>query len=160
MATALNLIYLLSVALWVGSMFFFSFVAAPSIFDILPKNFAGDVVADIFPKYYMVSYICGVLIIITLLIKKYLFESTRWFIYLNLVLVVLMLGISVYAGEVIRPQSSELKKEIRTIKTSSSDYNKLDKKFKYIHLKSVVCNIIVFIFGIAIIYINAYNYGV
>ena len=108
----------------------------------------------------MVSYSCGVLIINTLLIKKYLFESIRWFINLNLVLVVLMLGISVYAGEVIRPQSSELKKEIRTIKTSSSDYNKLDKKFKYIHLKSVVCNIIVFIFGIAIIYINAYNYRV
>jgi len=56
----------------------------------------------------MVSYSCGVLIINTLLIKKYLFESIRWFINLNLVLVVLMLGFLVYAGEVIRPQASEL----------------------------------------------------
>lgn len=71
-----------------------------------------------------------------------------------------MLGFSVYAGEVIRPQASKLKKEISTIKTDPSDYIKLDKKFKYIHLKSVTCNIIVFIFGIAIIYIYVYNYRV
>jgi len=76
---------------------FFSIVAAPSIIEILPKNFAGDAVAYIFPKYYLDSYIYGVLIIIILVIRKYLFESTRWFINLNLVLVVLMLWFSVYS---------------------------------------------------------------
>jgi len=160
MVVVLNLIYLLSLVFWVGGMFFFSFAAAPSIFKVLPRELAGDVVADIFPKYYLVSYVCGFLIITAILTKKYLFESTGRFINLNLVLVIIMLGLSVYAGEVVRPQASDIKKEIRTVESGSDSYKELDKKFKYIHFKSVICNIIVFIFGIAIISINAYNYRV
>jgi putative copper export protein len=47
----LRFIYLLAIALWIGGMAFFSFVAAPSIFKALPREQAGHVVADIFPKY-------------------------------------------------------------------------------------------------------------
>jgi uncharacterized membrane protein len=160
MVVVLNLLFLLSLMFWIGGMFFFSFAAAPSIFKVLPRELAGDVVADIFPKYYLVSYVCGFLILTVLLLKKYLFESTGGFINLNLVLVIVMLGLSIYAGEIIRPQAAEIKKEIRTIESGSVEYKKLDSRFKFIHLKSVICNIIVFIFGIAIIFINAYNYRV
>ncbi len=160
MVVVLNLILLLSLVFWVGGMFFFSFAAAPSIFKVLPRELAGDVVADIFPKHYLISYVCGFLILAVLLIKKYLFESTVRFINLNLVLVIIMLGLSVYAGEIVRPQAAELKKEMRTVESGSDEYKKLDNTFKFIHLKSVICNIIVFIFGIAIIFINAYNYRV
>ena len=160
MVFVLNIIFLLSIVFWVGGMFFFSFAAAPSIFNVLPRELAGDVVADIFPKYYLVSYICGSLVLIVMLLKKYLFESAGQFANLNLVLIVLMLGFSVYAGEVIRPQASEIKQEIRSVDSGSEKYIKLDKSFKSIHLRSVICNIIVFIFGIAIIVINAYNYRV
>ena len=160
MVVFLNIVFLLALVFWVGGMFFFSFAAAPSIFKVLPRELAGDVVADIFPKYYLVSYICGSLVLFVLLFKKYLFESAGQFVNLNLVLVVLMLGFSVYAGEVIRPQASEIKQEIRSVETGSEKYIKLDKSFKSIHFRSVICNIIVFIFGIAIIVINAYNYRV
>lgn len=160
MSLALNIIFLLSLVFWIGGMFFFSFAAAPSIFKVLPRELAGDVVADIFPKYYLISYICGFLILLILLTKKIFFESAGHFINLNLVLVILMLGFSVYAGEVIRPQASEIKQEIRSVEPGSEKYKKLDNIFKSIHFRSVICNIIVFIFGIAIIVINAYNYRV
>lgn len=160
MVVVVNIIFLLSLVFWVGGMFFFSFAAAPSIFKVLPRELAGDVVADIFPKYYLVSYICGLLILTALLTRKYLFESTERFINLNLILVIIMLVFTVYAGEIVRPKASEIKKEIRTVETGSVKYIELDKKIKFIHLKSVICNIIVFIFGIAIIFINAYNYRV
>ena len=160
MATVINLIYLISLVFWIGGIFFFSFAAAPSIFKVLPRELAGDVVADIFPKYYLVSYICGFFLLSTILIKKYLFESTERYINLSIILVILMLGLSVYAGEVLRPQASEIKTEIRAVESGSAEYKKLDKRFKFIHLKSVISNLAVFIFGIAIILIYAYNYKV
>ena len=55
----LRFIYLLSIALWIGGMAFFSFMAAPSIFHVLAREEAGKVVADIFPKYYWQGIICG-----------------------------------------------------------------------------------------------------
>ena len=160
MVVVLNIIFFLSLVLWIGGMFFFSFAAAPSIFKVLPREIAGDVVADIFPKYYLVSYVCGVLILAVLIARKLIFESPGQFINLNLLLVMIMLGLSVYAGEVIRPQAAGIKKEIRTVESGSKDYKRLDKRFKSVHFRSVICNIIVFIFGIAIIVINAYNYRV
>ena len=57
MQTAFKFIYILSVCFWIGSIFFFSFFAAPSIFKVLPRETAGNVVSDIFPKYYLVAYI-------------------------------------------------------------------------------------------------------
>lgn len=160
MVALVNIIYLLSLVFWVGGMFFFSFAAAPSIFGVLPRELAGDVVADIFPKYYLIAYVCGLFILTALLARKYLFESRERFINLNLILVIFMLVFTLYAGEIVRPQASEIKKEIRTVETGSEKYAELDKRFKFIHLKSVICNMIVFIFGIAIIIINAYNYRV
>ena len=44
----LRFIYLLSIALWIGGMTFFSFMAAPSIFKVLSREEAGQVVSDIF----------------------------------------------------------------------------------------------------------------
>jgi len=160
MVVVINLIFLLSLVVWVGGIFFFSIAAAPSIFKVLPRELAGDVVADIFPKFYFIAYICGLLILTTIFIRKYLFESTERFINLSLILVIVMLGLSVFAGEILRPQVSEIKKEIRTVESGSEEYMKLDSRFKVIHFKSVICNIVVFIFGIAIIFINAYNYRV
>ena len=160
MVVVINLIILLSLVFWIGGIFFFSFAAAPSIFEVLPRELAGDVVADIFPKYYLVAYICGFLLLTALIIKKYFFESVARFINLSIILVILMLGLSIYAGEVLRPQASEVKTEIRAVESGSDEYKKLDKRFKFIHLKSVICNLAVFIFGIAIIFINAYNYRV
>src|SRR2546428_4446616 len=61
----LRFIYLLSIALWIGGMAFFSFMAAPSIFKVLAREEAGKVVADIFPKYYWQGIICGAIALLT-----------------------------------------------------------------------------------------------
>jgi len=37
---------------WLGSVVFFSFVAAPALFDELGKDRAGDAVNVVFPRYY------------------------------------------------------------------------------------------------------------
>lgn len=41
-----------ALGLWLGSIVFFSFVAAPALFDELGEERAGDAVNVVFPRYY------------------------------------------------------------------------------------------------------------
>lgn len=49
--TALSVVVDAALGVWLGSIVFFSFVAAPTTFDVLGDD-AGQVVNAIFPKYY------------------------------------------------------------------------------------------------------------
>jgi hypothetical protein len=49
--TALSVVVDATLGVWLGSIVFFSFVAAPTTFDVLGDD-AGQVVNAIFPKYY------------------------------------------------------------------------------------------------------------
>ncbi|WP_128478179.1 DUF4149 domain-containing protein [Halorussus pelagicus] len=49
--TALTTVLDASLGVWLGSIVFFSFVGAPTTFDVLGDD-AGQVVNAIFPKYY------------------------------------------------------------------------------------------------------------
>ena len=71
-----------------------------------------------------------------------------------------MLGLSVYSGEVVGPKAAEVKTELRETVPASQTHRNLDKEFKKLHLFSVIITLSVFIFGIAIILITAYNYRV
>lgn len=160
MINVINFLFLLSIVFWIGGIFFFSFLAAPSIFKVLSKDIASNVVADIFPKYHILSYICGITALICTLSNKHFFESQLRFENLNIILIVLMLGFSVISGEVVSSKASEVKTELREIDKESQNYRILDKKFKKLHTYSVIINLLVFIFGIAIILITAYNYRI
>jgi len=75
MQTTLKFLYSLSLTFWIGSIFFFSMFAAPSIFKILSREQAGNVVSDIFPKYYLVSYACGAVALVSSIILIYVWSS-------------------------------------------------------------------------------------
>ncbi|WP_115863832.1 DUF4149 domain-containing protein [Halorussus litoreus] len=47
-----------ALGVWLGSIIFFSFVAAPTTFDVLGDD-AGQVVNAIFPKYYAFGGVLG-----------------------------------------------------------------------------------------------------
>jgi len=62
----IRFIHLSSLVVWIGSIVFFSFIAAPGIFKALPRETAGDVVGEIFPKYWLIGYICSIAALLTL----------------------------------------------------------------------------------------------
>lgn len=59
--------HLLTLCVWVGGMVFFTFIGAPAIFKYLPRDMAGVAVGGIFPKYWMMGYVCSLLLLGTLL---------------------------------------------------------------------------------------------
>ena len=158
MQTALKFIYILSVCFWIGSIFFFSFFAAPSIFKVLPRETAGNVVSDIFPKYYLVAYVCGgAAIITTILLRMLSAEAGSILFVIRLSALVVMLALAVYAGAVLRPQAVEARAEMRSLTEESPNYPASQEKFRKLHARSAIINSVVFLLGIAILFVNAYT---
>jgi len=158
MQTALKFIYILSVCFWIGSIFFFSFFAAPSIFKVLPRETAGNVVTDIFPKYYLVAYVCGgAAIITTILLRMLSGQGGSILFIIRLSALAVMLALAVYAGSVLRPQAVGARTEMRSLTEESPNYPASQEKFRKLHARSAIINSAVFLLGIAILFINAYT---
>jgi hypothetical protein len=56
---AVLFVYLLSLVCWLGGMMFFSALVAPVLFKVLPMTEAGKLLGVLFPRYYLLGYVCG-----------------------------------------------------------------------------------------------------
>ena len=56
---AVLFVYLLSLVCWLGGMVFFTALVAPVLFKVLPMTEAGKLLGVLFPRYYLLGYICG-----------------------------------------------------------------------------------------------------
>jgi len=158
MLTALKFLYSLSLTFWVGSIFFFSMFAAPSIFKILTREQAGNVVSDIFPKYYMVSYICGAVAIASSIVIIYFWSSFSYTSnILRLAALFVMIGLAVYAGEINRPVAHKARTEMRSFQEDSPEFMEIRKEFGRLHRISAAANGAIFILGIALVFLSAYT---
>ena len=96
-------IYLLSLVCWLGGMVFFSIFTAPVIFRVLTRADAGRVVSAIFPRYYLLGYIAGAIGLLLALYFCMLRSGRPWWM-LSAAALALALGLTVYAGAVLRPR--------------------------------------------------------
>src|SRR5437899_756535 len=51
-------LYLLTLGVWIGSISFFSFVVAPTVFKVLKPEDAAKLQRAMFPKYYLTGIVC------------------------------------------------------------------------------------------------------
>lgn len=144
-------IYLLSLVIWIGGIIFFSFVGAPSIFKALPPEYAGKAVAAIFPKYYPLGYISGLIAFAALIFSAA--KTGQWPI-LKILLILSMVTLTVYSSLVTHPKVRTLKEEIE-IATGKTDVVELKKEFDRVHRASVISNVIVLVLGIILIIATA-----
>ena len=159
MQTLFRFLYLLSLIFWLGSIFFFSLIAARSAFQILPRELAGDFVADILPKYYLVAYICGGVALLTTIMNWVTGYTTSGVAYaLRISILSVMLGLSVYAGVVVTPNAHEVRMEMRTLSKDVPRYKKAQENFSSLHKRSAIINSVIFLLGFAIIMITAYTF--
>ncbi len=146
MLTFAKYLHLLSSAIWIGSIFFFSFIGAPAIFKTFDKKTAGDVVGAIFPKYFLLGEICGLVSLVALIFigVKLSFPTG---VKIGLVLLLVMLTGAVYSGRVNGPAAREIKAQIRT-ETDETKLEKLKKSFGKLHGISMVVNITILLSGL------------
>lgn len=158
MLIALKFLYTLSLTFWIGSIFFLSMIAAPRIFKILTREQAGNVVSNIFPKYYLVSYVCGLVAIVSSVVIIYFsstFSSTSSIIRLSGLFI--MLGLAIYAGEINRPEAHAVRTEMRAANEGTHEYEKIHNEFRKLHQISAITNGVIFVLGIALVFLSAYT---
>jgi|ERR671918_1812332 uncharacterized membrane protein len=151
----LRFIYLLSVALWIGGMAFFSFLAAPSIFKVLPREEAGRMVSDIFPKYYWQGIICGAIALAT---SVALGMRERWNILLivrTIMIGVMMIGV-LYSVVVLQPKIQAVKAQITSFE-SLSPTDPLRLEFGRLHGRSFSVNAAVLLLGVIVVFVTAFT---
>lgn len=116
-------------------MVFFSIFSAPVIFSVLSRADAGKVVSGIFPRYYLLGYIAGAVALGLALYFCVLRSGRLWWI-LSAVALALALGLTVYAGAVLRPRIDA----IRTVTEEQNPDTARKAEFDRMHRLSVSLN--------------------
>jgi len=142
MLTIIKFLHLMSLVVWIGGIIFFSFIAAPGIFKILPRETAGDVVGDIFPKYWLMGYICSITALITIIMLSFLERTYHWN---RIGLLIVMVGITFYSGLVVGASARGIKAQIRTV----------GAEFRSRHKISTILNSTILILGVVVIFFTA-----
>ncbi|MGO9605350.1 MAG: DUF4149 domain-containing protein [Candidatus Binataceae bacterium] len=139
-------IYLLSIACWLGGIVFFSFFTAPAIFTQLPIPEAGKVVGVIFPRYYLLGYVAG---IIAFALAAYftVVKSSRLWWSLATIALAAAVAFTVYAGAVVRPQVDA----IRSVAEDQNPDPVRKAEFDRLHRLSVYLNGTVLLLNLAAI---------
>ncbi len=146
MEVLIHFIHLLSLVMWIGSIIFFSFFAAPAVFRVLDRQQAGEVVGAIFPKYYAVGYTCSVLAAGTLILSPRGMEGPP------LIFLTIMAACTFYAGMIINPQARALKLQMQE---QPENREALELQFRSLHGWSVRLNATVLIFGLGLLWTTA-----
>lgn len=128
-----------------------TFVAAPSIFKVLPREQAGDVVGEIFPKYFRLEYVYCLLVILTSLI---VYQKEGYWNRPKFYLLGLMLILTFYNGMVVAPKARALRLEMKAAK-SEVGKKALWEVFVRAHSQSAVLNLIVLVAGVTVIVLTA-----
>ena len=145
--------YLMALIIWIGSIIFFSFFGAPSIFKVLDRELAGKVVGDIFPKYWMIGYICSTTVLGTLLLlRKYGTANTT----VRIVIVSVMIMVVFITGLGIGTKAKRIKAQMYATE-DAVEREEIRKKFMKIHGVSMAMNMTVLLLGLVTIFITAYH---
>lgn len=144
----LRFVNFFSFVFWYGTLLYFTFIQAPVLFKSLPRELFGQVQSYLFPAYYWISYICGVLLVVTyhLLhpLKNYVPQDC-----VKITVLCLMLLFSLGQGLWIGPKVAVLRVE-RQAATDAKDQPQVDalsKEFGKAHGISSLFNLIVIIAG-------------
>jgi uncharacterized membrane protein len=151
----LRFVFSLALALWIGGMTFFTFIAAPSIFTVLPREAAGNVVADIFPKYYWLGMACGV---IALIVSFGLGVRTNWnrLLIIRTLLLGVMLIATLYAAFILQPQVQAVKAQVSSFE-SLAPTDPLRLEFGRLHGRSFAVNAAVLLLGVIVVFLMAFT---
>ncbi len=141
-------IHLMIVSLWVGAMIFFTFCSAPSIFKILPRESAGDVIGDIFPKYWILGYAAGAVSVATLFYMGNLLGRLS---ELKALVLIEMFALALFSGLVIGRRARAIKADMRA--AEGEEQEAFRGKFRKIHAVSAIFNLSLILLGVYYIYL-------
>jgi hypothetical protein len=114
MLTALRVVELLSLGLWLGGMVFFSFFVAPAAFAVLPsRHLAGSLVGWLLPRVHLLGLVCGLIFLASLALEQRLTGVSLRAALVPAVLILLVLLSSAVNHYVLAGQMADLRAEMK-----------------------------------------------
>jgi|SRR5579863_600979 len=150
----LRYLMLLALIVWIGGLFFFAFVLAPTAFSVLPsRHLAGSVVGRSLTSLHWVGIVSGgAFFISSLLYAKMHGGASHPFAPRN-ALILLMIGLTLVSQFGIIPRMDALRAALpEDIESVASD-NPARAKFDALHKDSTRIEGVVLLLGLGLVYI-------
>ncbi len=144
----LRFLHFFTFAFWYGTLLYFTFIQAPILFKTLPREMFGLVQSKLFPAYYLISYLCGSILVVTFHLlhplKNYASQDC-----VKITALCLMLLLSLAQGLWIGPKVGQLRLERQSAEQAKDTVlaEKLRGEFGKAHGVSSLLNLIVILSG-------------
>jgi len=157
MTQGVKWLYLLTLAVWIGSIVFFSFAVAPTVFKTLKPEDAAALIRRIFSKYYFIGIVCAVIgiVCVGLLLANRSFG--KWPAILSLLLLAGMGATDLWLRQGVMPHMNTLRDSRAALESSGKPPDEeLDREWKGLHRLSVQLNGVVLLCGLVLIFLMVY----
>ncbi len=147
----LRFLKVLSIALWVGSIFFFAIAVAPVAFSVLPtRTLAGQVVGRSLVSLHWIGIICGLVFLLCAVLIAFVEGGAKPFHRSDL-LVVAMMALTLFAHFGIERRMNNLKDQMGVIDVvPHEDARRVE--FNRLHVWSERMEELVFFGGLVLLY--------
>ncbi len=136
----------LALAIWLGSMVFMIFVAAPALFSRLGPEDGGRATRAIFPGYHRLGAMCGGVLVASLALGALLAPEPHARRGLEAILASAMLALTLYSWRVLSPRI-ELAR-LKTHRKDPTDPSNLERRyFRRLHAQSMRINVGILLLG-------------
>jgi len=131
-----------------------SFLVAPTMFHMLPRQTAGQVMGTIFGHYYLMGMVLGLIALAAtvLLGMRGGWHRSRW---LTVVLLVAMVAAAGHSRYAIAPQIIEVRGQMWQAPEGSDDAGKLHAQMDRLHHLAVALNGAMLLMGLVLIGLDA-----
>jgi hypothetical protein len=140
-------LYSLTLALWVGGMFIYTFLITPVIFRAFSRDTASAIVDKLFPFYFPYNLIISVLSLTFFLLFRLQKDPGN---KISLVLIIIAVVINAFISFKLFPDIKKVKQSIVSFERTASD-SPYRKQFRMLHGLSAVLNLLLLADGTALI---------
>ena len=161
MITAVKWFYLVTLGVWVGSIIFFSFVVAPTIFRVLQPDDAAKLQRALFPMYYTVGIVCAAvgIVCVGILLGAHVLRTPIG--VACLLLIAGCGGANVWMLKGVMPQMLDVRQRVAEARSADRPLDpQLESEWKSMHRLSVQLNGAVLLCGLVLLFAVVYSRAV
>ena len=150
-------LYVLTLAVWIGSIVFFSFAVAPTVFKTLKPEDAAALIRRIFSKYYLIGIVCSAVGIVSVGLLLADRSFGKWPAILTLLLLAGMGGTDLWLRQGVMPHMNHLRDQRAAVESSGKQPDEeLEREWKGLHRLSVQMNGVVLLCGLVLVFLIVY----
>ncbi len=155
---ALRYAGMVALAVWAGGLLALGAIAAPSVFEVIAlrnvadgRVLAGLIVGEVFGRFHIVTYGCGVVILASLAARAVLGPRPRRFA-VRMAIASVMLGASLYSGLVVSRAIERLQQEIGASPSSLPEHDPRRAAFGRLHTQSSTIQLVPLLGGLVLMF--------